>query len=111
MQTSSLILGAAIVSEVIATSALKASDGFTRLWPSVVTAIGYLISFYLLSLVLKTISVGVAYAIWSGLGIVLIACIGWAVFGQKLDLPALLGMALIIAGVAVINLFSKTTGH
>jgi small multidrug resistance pump len=111
MQTSSLILGAAIVSEVIATSALKASDGFTRLWPSVVTAIGYLISFYLLSLVLKTISVGVAYAIWSGLGIVLIACIGWAVFGQKLDLPALLGMALIIAGVVVINLFSKTTGH
>jgi len=111
MQTSSLILGAAIVSEVIATSALKASDGFTRLWPSVVTAIGYLISFYLLSLVLKTISVGVAYAIWSGLGIVLIACIGWAVFGQKLDLPALLGMALIIAGVVVINVFSKTTGH
>jgi small multidrug resistance pump len=111
MQTSSLILGAAIISEVIATSALKASDGFTRLWPSVVTAIGYLISFYLLSLVLKTISVGVAYAIWSGLGIVLIACIGWAVFGQKLDLPALLGMALIIAGVVVINLFSKTTGH
>ncbi|MBP1688984.1 MAG: QacE family quaternary ammonium compound efflux transporter [Deltaproteobacteria bacterium] len=111
MQTSSLILGAAIVSEVIATSALKASDGFTRLWPSVVTAIGYLISFYLLSLALKAMSVGVAYAIWSGLGIVLIACIGWAVFGQKLDLPALLGMALIIAGVAVINLFSKTTGH
>jgi small multidrug resistance pump len=111
MQTSSLILGAAIVSEVIATSALKASDGFTRLWPSVVTAIGYLISFYLLSLALKTMSVGVAYAIWSGLGIVLIACIGWAVFGQKLDLPALLGMALIIAGVAVINLFSKTTGQ
>jgi small multidrug resistance pump len=111
MQTSSLILGAAIVSEVIATSALKASDGFTRLWPSVVTAIGYLISFYLLSLALKTMSVGVAYAIWSGLGIVLIACIGWAVFGQKLDLPALLGMALIIAGVVVINLFSKTTGH
>jgi small multidrug resistance pump len=111
MQTSSLILGAAIVSEVIATSALNASDGFTRLWPSVVTAIGYLISFYLLSLALKTISVGVAYAIWSGLGIVLIACIGWAVFGQKLDLPALLGMALIIAGVAVINLFSKTTGQ
>lgn len=111
MQTSSLILGAAIVSEVIATSALKASDGFTRLWPSVVTAIGYLISFYLLSLALKTMSVGVAYAIWSGLGIVLIACIGWAVFGQKLDLPALLGMALIIAGVAVINLFSKTSGH
>ena len=111
MQTSSLILGAAIVSEVIATSALKASDGFTRLWPSVVTAIGYLISFYLLSLALKAMSVGVAYAIWSGLGIVLIACIGWAVFGQKLDLPALLGMALIIAGVAVINLFSKATGH
>lgn len=110
MQTSSIILGAAIVSEVIATSALKASDGFRRPGPSIVTALGYLVSFYLLSLALKTIPVGVAYAIWSGLGIVLITGIGWFVFGQKLDGPALLGMAMIIAGVAVMNLFSKTTG-
>jgi len=111
MQASSLILGAAIVCEVIATSALKASDGFSRLWPSVITALGYLVSFYLLALALKTIPVGVAYAIWSGLGIVLIAGIGWLVFGQKLDAAALLGMALIIAGVAVMNLFSGSTGH
>jgi small multidrug resistance pump len=111
MQASSLILGAAIVCEVIATSALKSSDGFSRLWPSVITALGYLVSFYLLALALKTIPVGVAYAIWSGLGIVLIAAIGWLVFGQKLDAAALLGMALIIAGVAVMNLFSGSTGH
>lgn len=111
MQSSSIILGAAIVCEVVATSALKASDGFTRPSPSAVTAVGYLVSFYLLSLALKTIPVGVAYAIWSGLGIVLIAAIGWLVFGQRLDAPALLGMALIIAGVAVMNLFSKTTAH
>ena len=111
MQSSSIILGAAIVCEVVATSALKASGGFTRPAPSAVTAVGYLVSFYLLSLALKTIPVGVAYAIWSGLGIVLIAAIGWLVFGQRLDAPALLGMALIIAGVAVMNLFSKTTAH
>lgn len=111
MQSSSIILGAAIVCEVVATSALKASDGFTRLGPSIATAIGYLVSFYLLSLALKTIPVGEAYAVWSGLGIVLIAAIGWLVFGQRLDAPALLGMALIIAGVAVMNLFSKTTAH
>lgn len=111
MQSSSIILGAAIVCEVVATSALKASDGFTRPAPSAVTAVGYLVSFYLLSQALKTIPVGVAYAVWSGLGIVLIAAIGWLVFGQRLDAPALLGMALIIAGVAVMNLFSKTTAH
>lgn len=111
MQSTSIFLGAAIICEVVATSALKASDGFTRPAPSAVTAVGYLVSFYLLSLALKTIPVGVAYAIWSGLGIVLIAAIGWLVFGQRLDAPALLGMALIIAGVAVMNLFSKTTAH
>ncbi len=111
MSPSSLLLGAAIVSEVIATSALKASDGFTRLWPSVVTAVGYAVSFYLLSQALKTMPVGIAYAIWSGLGIVLITAIGWVLFDQKLDGPALAGMALIIAGVAVMNLFSKTSGH
>lgn len=108
--TSFVILGAAIVSEVIATSALKATDGFTRPGPSVITVIGYAASFYLLSLALKDIPVGVAYATWSGLGIVLIACLGWAVYGQRLDVMAFVGMAMIVAGVAVLNLLS-TTGH
>ncbi len=111
MHASALLLGTAILFEVLATTALKASDGFTRLWPSVLTVGGYLVSFYLLSLALKTIPMGVAYAIWSGLGIVLISGIGWAVFGQRLDTPALIGMAMIVAGVAVIQLFSRTTGH
>ena len=106
-----LYLAIAIVAEVIATSALKASDGFTRLWPSVSVGIGYVVAFYFLSLTLRTMTVGVAYAIWCGAGIVLVALIGWVVLGQKLDAPAVGGMALIIAGVAVINLFSKSTGH
>ncbi len=111
MPAPSLLLGAAIVSEVIATSALKASDGFTRPLPSLVTALGYALSFYLLAQALKTIPVGVAYAIWSGLGIVLISAVGWLLFGQKLDAATLLGMALIIAGVLVMNLFSTQGAH
>ena len=103
-----LYLGTAVAAEVIATSALKASDGFTRLLPSLVVVVGYGIAFYFLSLVLKTVPVGVAYAIWSGAGIVLIGLIGWLVLKQPLDLPAALGMGLIIAGVAVIQLFSRT---
>ena len=103
-----LYLGIAVAAEVIATSALKASDGFTRLLPSLVVVVGYGIAFYFLSLVLKTVPVGVAYAIWSGAGIVLIGLIGWLVLKQPLDLPAALGMGLIIAGVAVIQLFSRT---
>ena len=101
----------AIVSEVIATSALKASTGFTKPLPSVVVAIGYLVSFYFLSLTLKTIPVGIAYAIWSGVGVVLISVVAWLLYGQRLDLPALIGMGLIISGVMVINLFSNTAGH
>lgn len=101
----------AIVAEVIATSSLKASESFTRLWPSVVTVGGYLIAFYFLTLVLRTMPTGIAYAIWSGVGIVLVSAVGWIVFKQKLDLPAMLGLALIIAGVLVVNLFSKTVGH
>lgn len=101
----------AIVSEVIATSALKASDGFSRLWPSLLVVAGYGAAFYFLSLTLRTIPVGVAYAIWSGLGIVLISAVAWGVYRQRLDAPALIGMALIIAGVAVMQLFSKTTAH
>ena len=99
------------MAEVIATSALKASDGFTRLGPSLFVVVGYAVAFYFLSLTLRTMSVGVAYAIWCGAGIILIALIGWLVLGQKLDLPAILGMALIVAGVAVINLFSSSVRH
>ena len=106
-----LFLGTAIVSEVIATSAMKSSEGFTKLIPSLIVVVGYVAAFYFLSLTLKTIPVGIAYAIWAGLGIVLIAAVGWMVFGQKLDLPAMLGMGLILLGVLVINLFSKASGH
>ena len=101
----------AIVAEVIATSALKASDGFSKLWPSVITVAGYTVAFYCLSLTLRTIPVGIAYAIWSGLGVVLITIAAWLLFGQKLDLPALIGMGLIVAGVVVMNVFSKAVGH
>lgn len=105
-----LYLSIAIVSEVIATSALKASEGFSRLAPSVIVVAGYLVAFYFLALTLKTIPVGVAYAIWSGAGVALIALVGWVVFGQRLDPPALIGMALIVAGVVVMQVFSKSTG-
>ena len=101
----------AIAFEVIATSALKATDGFTRLWPSVVTLAGYGFAFYFLSLTLRTMPVGIVYAVWSGAGIVLIAAIGWIYYRQVLDAPGLIGQALILAGVLVVNLFSKTVGH
>jgi small multidrug resistance pump len=106
-----MILAVAILSEVIATSALKSAEGFTRLWPSLVVVAGYGLAFFCLSLVMKTLPIGVIYAIWSGAGIVLIALAGWLLFGQKLDGPAVLGLGLIIAGVAVIQLFSKTVSH
>lgn len=106
-----ILLGFAILAEVIATSALKASDGFTRPLPAAVTAVGYAIAFYLLALTLKTIPVGVAYAVWSGAGIVAIALIGYFFFHQALDGPALLGIGLILAGVIVLNVFSKSGGH
>jgi len=106
-----LYLGIAIVAEVIATSALKSAEGFTRLVPSLVVLVGYVTAFYFLSLTLKTIPVGLAYAIWSGVGIVLIVLIAWLVLGQPLDAPALIGLALIIAGVIVINGFSKSVTH
>lgn len=101
----------AIVSETIATSTLKSSEGFSRLWPSVITVVGYVVAFYFLSLTLRTIPVGIAYAIWSGVGVVLITLVGWFIFGQKLDAPALIGMGLIVCGVLVMNLFSTATGH
>jgi len=104
-------LAIAIVAEVIGTSTLKASEGFTRLLPSLVTAVGYGVAFYCLSHSMKTVPVGVGYAIWSGVGIVLITAIAWIAFKQRLDLPALAGMGLIVSGVLVINLFSKSAGH
>lgn len=101
----------AIVAEVIATSALKAAEGFSRLTPSIIVVVGYGIAFYCLSLTLRTIPVGIAYAVWSGVGIVLVTGIGWYLYGQKLDLPAISGIGLIIAGVMVIQLFSASSGH
>lgn len=106
-----LYLAIAIVAEVIATSFLKQSDGFRNLGPSLVMAAGYAIAFYFLSLALRDIPTGIAYAIWSGVGIVLIATVAWVFQGQRLDAPALLGMTLIVTGVAVLNLFSKTAAH
>ena len=101
----------AIVAEVIATSAIKASDGFSKLLPSAITVLGYGVAFYCLSLTLRHIPVGVAYAVWSGLGVVLITAVSWMLFGQKLDAPALIGMGLIVAGVVVMNVFSKSVSH
>lgn len=106
-----ITLGIAIVAEVVGTTALKASDGFTRLWPSAVVVLGYAISFYCLSLVLRSIPVGVTYAVWSGLGIVLISLVAYLVYGQRIDLAGLIGMSLIIAGVLVLNLFSRSAPH
>ena len=106
-----IYLGIAIVGEVIATSFLRASAGFTQLMPTLVVVVGYGVTFYFFSLALQTIPVGIGYAIWSGAGIVLISLIAYLVHGQTLDLPALIGMALILAGVLVINIFSKSSGH
>ena len=111
MTSAHVFLGIAIIAEIAATSALKLSDGFSRLGPAAVTVAGYAVSFYCLSLALRTIPTGIAYAIWSGVGIVLVSAIGWAWFKQSLDGAALAGMALIIAGVVVINVFSKSAGH
>ena len=101
-------LGIAILAEVIGTSCLKLSDGFTRPVPAIVTVIGYGLAFYFLALALRTVPTGVAYAIWSGAGIVLITAVAWDFQGQRLDWPALAGMGLIIAGVAVMFLFSDS---
>lgn len=106
-----LYLAAAIAAETLATSLLKSSEGFTRLWPSLIVAAGYGCAFFFLSLTLRTIPVGVAYAIWSGVGIILVTLIAWLIFGQKIDLPGLIGIGLIVAGVIVLKLFSKTSGY
>lgn len=105
------LLAIAIVAEVIATSALRASEGFTRLVPAVIVLIGYGISFYCLSLTLRSLPVGIVYAIWSGVGIVLITLVAIVMYKQVPDLPAIIGLALIVAGVVVLNLFSKMQAH
>lgn len=104
-----LFLALAILAEVIGTSALKASDGFSRLLPSVIVVVGYLAAFYLLALTLKAIPIGVAYAVWAGAGVALVALIGWIFFGETLTLPAFIGMGLILVGVVILNLFSSST--
>lgn len=105
------LLSLAIVTEVIATTALKSSNGFTKLTPSIIVITGYVISFYMLSITLKSLPMGITYAIWSGVGIVLISLIGWLYFKQQLDTASLIGMALIVAGVIVINVFSSSISH
>jgi small multidrug resistance pump len=106
-----LYLAVAIVLEVIATSALKASDGFTRLLPSLLVVVGYSAAFYLLSLTLRTMPVAVVYGVWSGVGVVLITLVGWLWFKQELDIAAFIGIALIASGVVILNFFSKSVLH
>lgn len=109
--TGLMYLAMAIVAEVVATTMLKASEGFTRLWPSLVVVVGYGIAFWGLSMVVKTMPLGIVYAIWSGMGIVLVSIAAVFIYQQKLDLPAVIGMGLIVAGVLVINLLSKSAVH
>lgn len=111
MPTHYIWLFFAILTETLGTTALQASQQFTRFWPAVATVVFYALSFYFMSYALKVMPVGIVYAIWSGLGIVLIAGIGFLLFGQKLDMAALLGLALIIAGILVIHLFSASQTH
>ncbi len=111
MQQHWVFLSVAIVSEVVATSALKAAEGFTRLWPSLLVVGGYALAFYFLSLTLRTLPVAVAYAIWSGVGVALVTLAAWLLYGQRLDAAAIIGLSLIVAGVVVLNAFSGTASH
>lgn len=104
-------LAIAILGEVAATSALKSSEGFTRFWPSSVVVLGYAVAFYFLSLTLKAIPIGMAYAIWAGAGTALVALVAWLFMGQKLDVPAVVGILLIVSGVVVLNVFSTVSTH
>lgn len=103
-----LALSIAIVAEVIATSALKASNEFTQLVPTLIAVVGYSTAFYFMTISMRVLPIGIMYAIWSGMGIVLISIVGWLVYKQNLDLPAIIGMVLIIAGAVIINIFSKS---
>lgn len=106
-----IYLTVAIIAEVVATSALKASEEFTHWVPSTIVVIGYAVAFYFLSLTLRTIPLGITYAIWSGVGVVLVTLIGWIVYQQTLDIAAFIGIAFIVAGVVVLNVFSKSVPH
>jgi small multidrug resistance pump len=106
-----LALVIAIIAEVIGTTALKASNEFTRLMPSLIVLVGYGTAFYVMSISMRVLPVGIMYAIWSGMGIVLISVLGWLVYRQTLDVPAIVGLGFIIAGVIIINVFSKSVGH
>lgn len=106
-----LFLAIAIIAEVAATSALKASEEFTRLIPSLIVIVGYGVAFYFMTLVLRVVPIGITYAIWSGVGIVLVAIVGLLFYKQVPDVPAVIGMCLIISGVVVIHVFSKTINH
>ncbi|MFC4976521.1 DMT family transporter [Halomonas beimenensis] len=106
-----LFMAVAIVAEVVATSSLKASQEFTRFWPSVVVVVGYGLAFYTLTLALRTLPVGIAYAFWAGLGIVLVTLIGILVYGERLDPPAVVGLAMIVGGVVIIQAFSQVSAH
>ena len=106
-----IYLAIAIMGELVGTSAMKASEHFTRLWPAVLVVVGYLVASVFLSFSLRSIPVGIAYAIWSGVGIVTVSIVGWLVYDQHLDTPALVGLALILAGVVIINVFSQSTAH
>lgn len=106
-----VLLAISICAETFATTMMKSAEGFTRLWPSVAVIIGYMVSFYGLSQVVKTMNIGIAYAIWAGMGIFLVSAMSWLFYKQKLDVPALMGMGLILAGVLVIQLFSKSVTH
>ena len=109
--TTYIYLATAIVAEVIATSALKSSAGFSKLLPSIVVVAGYGTAFYLLSLTLRTMPIGIVYAVWSGVGVALISVIGWLVFKQSMDLAAIIGITLIVLGVVILNVFSKVSAH
>jgi small multidrug resistance pump len=106
-----IFLAVAIIAEVTATSALKACDGFTKLIPSVLVIVGYGVAFYCLTIVLQTIPIGITYAVWAGLGIILVAIVGMVHYKQVPDIPAIIGMGLIVSGVVVINVLSKVVSH
>lgn len=105
------LLALAVIGEVVGTTAMKASEGFTRLGPSIIVVIGYATAFFLLAQILDRIPLGIAYAVWAGGGIVLVALAGWVIYGQRPDLAGFLGMGLIVAGVLVLNLLSRTSAH
>ena len=111
MTAAYIYLFIAVIAETVGTMALKAADGFTRMGPTAVVIIGYSVAFFFMSLTLRVIPIGVTYAIWSGLGIVLISLLGWVIYKQVLDMPAIAGLVLIVSGILVMNLFSKTVGR